>query len=245
MKKSSILLSLIAAPFLIVGCGGGSSSTTTTNTMAKITGTVPGTLIEAYCDNNYYAQVTSTQNGTNEHPFEVSVPTNTNCRLVMTTNENDPANRIITPINFGSGNTIVLNKDINLGNVPLALDYQSSGDKDGDHVVDEPFDVDPSGASVNNAPVQDKDENGIVDNYDDDNGNNIPNAYEDYDNDGIVNIHDDANGNGVPDFDEENNGSDMNGGNENNSGNDMNGNEMDGGNESNNDMNGGNENNNG
>lgn len=206
--KKIIGLSLIAATsMLIVGCGGGSSTSTTSS--AKITGTVPGTLIEAFCDNNYYTQVTSTNNGTSEHPFEITVPTNTNCRLIMTTNENDPANRVITPIGFTNGNTIVVSGDVNLGNIPLELNYQNADDKDGDHVVDTPLNVNPNGASVNNTPVHDNDGNGMVDNYDDDNDNNVPNAYEDDDNDGIVNIHDDANGNGVPDFDEaEHNGND-------------------------------------
>ena len=199
--KKIIGLSLIAATsMLIVGCGGGSSSSTANS--AKITGTVPGTLIEAFCDNNYYAQVTSTNNGTSEHPFEITVPTNTNCRLIMTTNENDPANRVITPIGFSNGNTIVVSGDINLGNIPLELNYQNADDKDGDHVVDTALNVNPNGASVNNNPVHDSDGNGMVDNYDDNNDNNVPNAYEDDDHDGKPNLHDDDNGNGVPDFDE-------------------------------------------
>jgi len=186
--KKAILLSLIAAPFIIVGCGG---SSTTSATSAKISGTVPGTLIEAFCDNNYYAIVTSTQNGTNEHPFKIDVPINTNCRLVMTTNENDPTNRIITQIGFTDGNTIVLSQDVNLGHIPLEVNYENAEDRDGDHVVDTPLTVSPNGASVNNSPVHDNNGNGMIDNYDDDDDDNIVNAYEDDDNDGIENIHDD------------------------------------------------------
>jgi len=223
--KKVILISLIAAPFLIVGCGGSSSTSATTSANAKITGTVPGTLIEAFCDNGYYAQVTSTNNGTNQHPFEIEVPKNTNCRLVMTTNENDPANRVITPIAFSNGSTITLNTDVNLGNIPLELSYQNADDKDGDHVV-APLTVNPNGASTNNAPVQDTDGNGMVDAYDDDNDNNVPNAYEDNDRDGTPNLHDDSDANGKPDYLEGNehsgNEQDMGQGNEQNMGQDGN-----------------------
>ncbi|MBA1419455.1 MAG: hypothetical protein FAF03_00970 [Epsilonproteobacteria bacterium] len=197
--KKVILISLIAAPFLIVGCGGGSSTSTSTN--AKITGTVLGTLIEAFCDNNYYAQVTSTNNGTNQHPFEIEVPKNTNCILVMTTNENDPANRVITEIAFSNGSTIVLNADVDLGNIPLELSYQNADDRDGDHVVDTPLQVNPNGAASNNAPVQDADGNGMIDAYDDDDDHdNTPNAYEDDDRDDTPNLHDDSDANGEPDY---------------------------------------------
>jgi len=40
---------------------------------------------------------------TNQHPFEIELPQHTNCRLVMTTNENDPANRVISPIGYVHG----------------------------------------------------------------------------------------------------------------------------------------------
>ena len=204
MKRITLIASLAATSILIIGCGGGSSSSatstqTSTQTSAKISGTVPGTLIEAFCDNNYYSQVTSTQNGSNQHPFEIQVPTGTNCRLVMTTNENDPANRVITPIAFSNGSTIVLNADINLGNIPLELSYQNADDKDGDHVVDTALNINPNGASVNNNPVQDADGNGMVDSYDDPDDDNIPNAYEDNDHDGTPNLHDDDDGDGLPD----------------------------------------------
>jgi len=202
MKISLILFGLITAPFLIVGCGGGSSSGSSSETtlVAKISGTVPGTLIEAFCADGTYARVASTQNGTNEHPFEIIIPANVSCRLVMTTNENDPANRIITPIGFSNGTTLVLDKDLNLGNIPLELNYANADDKDGDHVVDTPLVVNAHGATTNNSNVQDRNQNGIVDSYDDDDDDNIVNAYEDDDNDGKANIYDDDDGNSRPDY---------------------------------------------
>jgi len=96
MKTKSILISLVTIPFLI-NCGGGGGSTTTTPIpSATINGTVPGTKIEAFCDMGIHKVISSTQNGTTQHPFILEVPQKTNCRLVMTTNENDPDNKIIT-----------------------------------------------------------------------------------------------------------------------------------------------------
>ena len=170
--KRNILLSLISVPFLI-GCGGGSSTTSTTST-ATISGTVPGTLIEAFCEDGTYVQVTSTDNNTSEHPFEITVPLNTNCRLVMTTNENDPDNRVITLIGFTNGTatgiTFTLNEDINLTHIPLEVSYAEANDTDGDHVVDAPLNIDlnnTSNVNLTDDPVYDSDNNGIVDGYDD------------------------------------------------------------------------------
>jgi len=183
-----ILLSSTLASIIIVGCGGGSSSST--DNLVKVSGTVPGTLIEAFCDDNYYASTTSIQNGTNKHPFEIEVPSHTNCRFVMTTNENNPENRIITPIGFDGGNTIVLSGNLNLGNIPLKVNYHNIDDKDGDHVVDTDLPIKLNGVSTNNSAVHDHNNNGIIDNYDDDDDNNIVNAYDDDDHDGIANMHD-------------------------------------------------------
>ena len=212
--KRAILLSLIAAPFIMVGCGGGSSSSSTA-TLAKITGTVPGTLIEAFCADGTYAQVTSTQNGTTQHPFEISVPQNVECRLVMTTNENDPVNRIITPIGFATatatGLTVSLNQDLNLGHVPLPLDPNTVTTNN--QVVVDPLlvDINSTTSTVNNAPIYDNNSNGIIDAYEDHNGNGRPDAYDDDDGDGIDNLHDDDDDDGRPNhIDDENDSNDDN-----------------------------------
>ncbi len=206
MKKNSILLSLIAIPFL-VGCGGGSSDTTLASTTAKISGTVPGTLIEAFCEDGTYVQVSSTQNGTSQHPFEIEIPQNTNCKLVMTTNENNDSTRVITPIGFihgtTTGSTITINGDINLSHIPLELDYNNTIDTNGDHVVDQALHVDLNNSTnigVNNTPVFDTDRNGYIDAYDDDDNDGKVNAYEDDDNDGKYNIHDDDDNDDHPDY---------------------------------------------
>jgi len=214
MKKNSILLSLIAIPFL-VGCGGGSSDTTVAIAMAKISGTVPGTLIEAFCEDGTYVQVTSTQNGTSKHPFEIIIPQNTNCKLVMTTNENNDTTRIITPIGFiqgtATGSTLTINANVDLSHIPLALNYADVNDTNGDHVVDQPLLVDLNNSTnigINNTPVYDTDRNGYIDAYEDDDDDGIVNAYEDDDNDGEYNIYDDDDNDNTPDYieDDDNDG---------------------------------------
>ena len=204
--KKNILLSLAVIP-LIIGCSSSDVEEIVTDTVtetAAITGTVPGTLIEAFCENGYYSQVSSTDDGTTEHPFEIEVPVNTNCKLVMTTNENDDLNRIITPIGFVNagltGSTISINADIDLGNIALELDYESADDVDGDHVVDVDFEVEVEDGDVSDISVQDFDQDGSIDAYDDDDNDDIVNAYEDDDNDGIYNIHDDDDHDDMPDY---------------------------------------------
>jgi hypothetical protein len=125
MFKTSITLSTLVATIALLGCGGGSSTdsssgasaevpqTETTNnltdptsttpletvpTMSKITGTVPGTLIEAFCIDGSYYKTNSEQNGQKEHPFTLSIPRNLECHLVMTTNDDDPLTKVVTPI---------------------------------------------------------------------------------------------------------------------------------------------------
>jgi len=238
MKARNLALSLVVVPFLIA-CGGGSSSTdndnegnergetnssnergetnyngqtSETTQKAKITGTVPGTLIEAFCEDGTYVQVSSTQNGTDKHPFELEVPKNINCKLVMTTNENDPANRVITNIGFVSGlttgSTFKLADDVDVSHIPLSLSYSSVQDSDGNHIQDNALliDLDDNKSTVNDIHVADSNNNGEIDAYEDSDNNNIVNAYEDDDNDGIANLHDDEDKNSRPDYmDDDNN----------------------------------------
>ena len=208
MKKRNLLLSLATVPFIIIGCGGGSSSdTTTTSGIANISGTVPGTLIEAFCADGSYYRVNSNNNGTTEHPFTISVPQGVECKLVMTTNENDPANRVITPIGFinggAQGTTLSLSGDLNMGNIPLAMSPAEISDANGDHVADQPHyhDLgDTAVARVTGTPVLDTDGDGIIDPYEDNDNDRIVNAYEDDDHDGQVNLYDDDDGNAHPDY---------------------------------------------
>ena len=207
MKKRTILLSLATIP-LLIACGGSTAATTSAATAtSKISGTVPGTLIEAFCEDGTYVQVSSTQNGTTQHPFEIEVPQNINCKLVMTTNEDNDSTRVITPIGFikgtATGSTLSLNGDINLSHIPLALDYDSGYDADGDHVMDQPLHVDlnnSTNVNINDTSVYDSDNNGHIDAYDDDDKDGTVNAYEDDDHDGKYNIHDDDDNDDHPDY---------------------------------------------
>jgi len=217
--KKTILISLIAAPFIIAGCG---SSSSTTAKSAKITGTVPGTFIEAYCDDGTYASVESVQNGTNQHPYSITVPTNTNCMLVMTTNQNSATERVITPITINGKNSINLNEDTDIGYADIPANYSESTDRDGDHVQDSPVNVSPetlngtSNDTITNSFDQNHD--GKVDTLEDSNGNHTPDGWEDRDGNGQEDIFDDENHNGKPDSVERNEGSENNNANEGNEG---------------------------
>ncbi|RTZ67350.1 MAG: hypothetical protein DSZ29_00980, partial [Aquificaceae bacterium] len=99
-----LLSAFISASFIVTACGGGGSSTTSLAPTIKnnylLKGTVPGTLIEAYCDDGSVHSVSSTKNGTSKHPFSLSLPKGLACRIVMITNENDLTKKVVTPIKF-------------------------------------------------------------------------------------------------------------------------------------------------
>ncbi len=217
MKKRSILLSLSAIP-LLVACGGGgggtTAATTTTTQTTKLIGTVPGTKIEAFCDNGKYYTTKSNNNDTNRHPFELDVKKDSSCYIVMTMNEDNPAQRTITMLAFqdASGNEstrIQMTGDIvDLGYVDLPQDPTAMDDNNSDHVKDTPMVIDiPQGATETTTPdtTYDSNQNGTVDVYEDPNHNGTPTAYEDTNNNGTPDIQDDSNHNGTPDIMDSNN----------------------------------------
>ncbi len=202
MNKRILSLAVISSlGVLAVSCSSGSggdvaTSPATTGTTGAaqvytVKGTVPGTLIEAFCDNGAYYSTTSTQNGTNRHPFELTLPANLGCNLVMTTNENDPANSIVTPIGFIDANGAVSTRFSAAGDVVIDLDFislytdrsQTAGfDADDDGVIDTPYDAGThADLSVKTAgsSTLDPDGDGIIEPYDDE------------DDDGIINRDDD------------------------------------------------------
>lgn len=200
-KVNKILLrgSSLSLFLFFVGCGGGTSSNPTTTTQSPIektysvSGTVPGTLIEALCKDGSYHKVKSIDNGTTEHPFNIQIPADVDCKLIMTTNEDDvdPRRHIVTPILWDNGSTISsyfkLSSDTNLGNIPLPL--TGTG-------VQTPLTITTSEKTVTITAFTfdplDKDKD------------NIPNIYEDDDNDGLTNIHDDDDdGDGILDKDDD------------------------------------------
>jgi len=194
MKKIYITGLGLAVSALIVGCGGGSSSSDTTEsgtdtasaTTAVISGTVPGTFIEAYCDDGTYVSTTSVQNGTSQHPFNLNVPVNTPCRLVMTTNENDPAQRVTSQVTVNGQRALVVTGNTNIGYVPLPATYAEATDHDGDHVEDQPIDVSPislNGHTVDDTASNpyDDNHNGVVDGLEDRDGNGKADEWDRHD----------------------------------------------------------------
>lgn len=196
------LAAAIATALLLSACNSGGGDTANA-TDFNLSGTVPGTLIEAFCDDGGYHATSSAPDGTNRHPYSLTLPMGVTCRLVMTTNEDDPAERVVTPIRFVDGNGrggiafTSSGEDIDLGHVALAMSRAGMrADANGDGVEDLPLDV-----SVGDKPLR------ITDNADDPldrDGDGILNLYEDEDGDGLPNrFDDDDDGDGVADQDDD------------------------------------------
>lgn len=210
MKTTPLKLSALASALILAGCGGSSTTDTVitpTDSLSKITGTVPGTLIEAFCADGSYYSVKSTDNNTAEHPFEIEIPNTVSCSLVMTTNEDDNASRVVTQIGIitsdANGTLFTAHADVNLGNIPLALDPSNITDANGDHVSDDILNIQVDGTSI---LVE-------LENPLDDDDDGIINIYEDYDDDNISNYYDDDDDNdGLDDdLDDDNDGDDIEG----------------------------------
>jgi hypothetical protein len=216
MKTTSLKLSALAAGFILAGCGGGSSSTTSTIPTSKISGTVPGTLIEAFCADGSYYKVKSTDNNTDEHPFEIEVPRTVSCSLVMTTNEDSETTKVVTQIGIitsdANGTLFTAAADIDLGHIPLAMDPSQINDTNGDHVSDDILSIQVDGTSIEiefENPLDD-DNDGLVNVYEDDDDDGITNHDDDDDDgDGEVDIDNDLDDDGIDndeDVDDDNDG---------------------------------------
>ena len=189
----------------LVGCGGGGGGTVAIDTSSPtITGTVPGTLIEAFCDNGSYYSVNSTQDGTARHPFSLQLPADLGCRLVMTTNEGT-AQEVVSPIGFMDADNVLNtrltlrnNTVIDLGYVPLPMSHAeaASSDINGDGILDAPFILDNYHANGARNPLMqiDADNDGIMDYDDSDHGGQqyASNTVDpqDTDGDGVPNRYD-------------------------------------------------------
>jgi len=213
--KHTTLYTLISTSLLLTACGGGGSTgTTTALSTYQMTGTVPGTLIEAYCDDGSIHKVNSTKNSTNKHPFALKLPKNQACRVVMITNEKDQAKKVVTPIKFidqqGKSSIIISSKggDIDVGHVSLSLTRAGmTADTNSDGVEDIPMEVilnDADAKIVQRATdPMDRDKDGILNVYEDDDGDGVSNHDDnDDDGDGILDINDnDHDNDGVADND--------------------------------------------
>ena len=179
----------------------------------SLKGTVPGTLIEAFCDDGRYFSTHSDQSsGKALHPFNLKLPIGLSCRLVMTTGEETPV-ALVTPIGFSSSKNSSIaftgSRDVDIGYVALVL----RSDPGCDFVPALPtYDMDCNG--IQDKPVYveiesddfkiityvsdplDDDRDYLVDGYEDDDDDGIANIKDDnsgtndIDGDGIVNSHD-------------------------------------------------------
>lgn len=198
LALSSIILVIVFA-----GCGSTSNSSNDAmdNNFTILKGTVPGTLIEAYCEDGSYHYVNSLANETGKHPFLLSLPKWLNCHLIMTTNENDISAKVITPIRFvsiGANSTVFkgVADTADLGYVALALTRADIIDLNGDGVSDINLEVNTTDGALVLVTL-------AVDPLDDDN-DGIINVYEDDDNDGLNNKDDDDDDNdGINDDDDD------------------------------------------
>ncbi len=198
VKKRSIFLMIIMS-FMFIGCTtSDSTNDSADNNFTILEGTVPGTLIEVFCIDGSYYKTNSTQDGTDKHPFSIQIPKNLNCHLVMSTNEDNISKKVINPISIidtiqakGSLFHGVSDK-VDLGHVALALDRTQIVDSTNDGVVDTPIEAKVRSGTlkvveINNDPL-DRDKDGII------------NIYEDDDNDSKYNkIDDDDDGDGIKD----------------------------------------------
>jgi hypothetical protein len=232
MKRNTIPI-LMVSGLLLSGCGGGGGGggSDTSSDTVNITGTVPGTRIEAFADNGAYYVTESVDNGTASHPFTLAVPPRMGLRLVMITGAGT-TDEVIAPIGF-RGNGVLHTRlllggcaQADLGHVPVPMGRNEAApfDADGDGVLDAPLVLDDVGAR-NPLTQCDADGDGMNDWDDPDHGGSHygPGTTDpmDHDGDGIPNHYDadftpapgDRDGDGLPDeFDS--NPDNMPGGNE-------------------------------
>lgn len=194
--------------------GGGSASLGG----ASVSGTVPGTVIEAFGDNGSYYAVTSTNNGTAAHPFTLNAPAGVGFHMVMVTGEGTP-DKVVTPIGFRDSSGRVRTRlmldngeKVELGHVPLHMGRNEAADDDldGDGVLDHPLILDDVGAG-NPLSQSDVDDDDVNDWDDQDHGGYHYHSGtvdpQDHDDDGVPNVYDndhvkrsnDRDGDGLPD----------------------------------------------
>jgi len=219
--KYSLLAASIGA--LLTACGGGgggggSIAPPAPSTTFTLSGTVPGTFIEAFCDDgSYYSTSSDDSVAGPDHPFELELPNDLVCRLVMTTNETT-ANPVITQIGFvdtNGANSIAFtsDKDVDLGHIDLEMDPdQGCGagtyDANCDGVLDVPLEIEVEPTEIEVVELvsdpMDTDRDGIINAYEDDDGDGIPNTHDD--DDGIDNDNDDDGIDNENDVDDDNDG---------------------------------------
>lgn len=224
------LIRMAAAVLLVLGlngCGGGGGGAGSADTGGAtpagtaVIGTVPGTLIEAFCDNGAYYSTNSTDNGTAKHPFRLELPPDLGYRLVMTTN-GGTAEEVVSPIGFLDSDNVLHTRliltdhtVIDLGYVPLPMSRAEAANNDanGDGILDAPFILDNYQAQGAMNPLRqlDADHDAVMDWQDTDHGGQqyAGNTVDpqDVDGDGVPNgydedftpAQDDSDADGLPD----------------------------------------------
>ena len=217
MRKRNTIYLMVSTAVLLAACGGGGGNTIPPDTTVPTTpvnkpsfelkGTVPGTLIEAFCEDGSHYAVNSEFNTSNKHPFVLVLPTNLSCRLVMTTNENDPERKIVTPIKLINSDGLASiafsgSEDIDLKHIDLPLNRDEMlADANNDGVEDIPKEIiinNEASSAVKiivteNDPL-DTDKDGVINIFEDDDGDKINNHDDDDDDgDGIPDSEDDVN----------------------------------------------------
>ncbi len=189
------------------GGDGGSVPSAAISSTATVSGTVPGTLIEAFGDNGSYYRTTSRDDGSLKHPFSLELPAGVGLRLVMTTGKGN-AEEVVSPLGFRDNRMRVHTRlmlgagdHVDIGHVPLAMSRaEAAGDVDGDGdmddvdldgVLDSPFMLDDAHSPLAQANA-DGDE---LNDYDDpDHGGYRYSGKDmdplDHDGDGVPNMYD-------------------------------------------------------
>ena len=192
MNKPKLLTLSVSA--LLAACS--SAGTEQSEATYNLKGTVPGTIIEAFCnDGSYFSTQSDRSVQHSQHPFNLKLPVGLTCRLVMTTGEGTP-DTMVTPIGFfnrdASSIAFESTDDIDIGHVALFLENDPGCDL---VPVTPTYDFNCDG--IQDTPIYieiDDDDFEIItyvsDPLDDDR-DNIVDAYEDDDNDGIPNSKDD------------------------------------------------------
>jgi len=209
IKPTLLSLSISAA---LAGCSS-SGDDEAMREQYTIQGRVPGTLIEAFCDDGrYFSTHSDSSNGDDQHPFELELPVDLGCRLVMTTGE-DSSSPVVSPVGFVSAELSSIafqgDQDSDIGYIPLPMQPDPgcatappspTFDNDCDGVVDAPIYVQIEDDEIKIilaiADPLDKDRDNIIDAYEDDDDDGIPNCKDDntgtddLDGDGIDNDDD-------------------------------------------------------
>ncbi|MCK9530622.1 MAG: hypothetical protein M0R77_08700 [Gammaproteobacteria bacterium] len=201
MKHSFRITLFAVVSGLLSACSSGGGDSGATGATVNITGTVPGTRIEAFADNGAYYVTDSVDNGTAAHPFTLAVPARMGLRLLMTTNPGT-ADEVVTPLGWRGNDSALHTRlllggcaQVDLGHVPIPVgpNAAASLDADGDGVLDAPFVLDDQGAR-NPLTQCDADGDGMNDWDDPDHGGSHYAAGltdpMDHDGDGIPNRHD-------------------------------------------------------